>query len=425
MALLLAGPVVAEPIVREQLPNGLRVVLVPDRSIPVAAVNVWYQVGGKDDPPGRSGFAHLFEHMMFKQAGSLPDEGLDRLTEDVGGNNNAFTSFDVTVYFESIPSNHLERLVWAESERLRALSVSDRNFRSEREVVKEERRQSYDNNPEGLAELALWELAYNQHPYRNSVIGSIAQLDSATLEEVQRFHNTYYQPQNAVLVLSGDLDPQEALGWVKKYFGPIPKGSEPPRITVQEPALKGPLAKTLTSALVSQPMVRVGYRIPSITSPDAAVLRLLPYLLTEGAASRLQRSLVTEGQVAITVASAPELLEAPGLFTISATARKPTLEPVTMGIEQVLAGLVQRAPQPEELARAKTKFLTNLLEGRQTPLQKALAVGEAELWFRDPDRVNSDPKRIMQITPEQVQRVVQAYFTPANRVTVSLLPQKG
>src|SRR5215831_718056 len=218
------------------LPNGLRVLSVIDKSSPTVTINVWYHVGSKDDPDRRSGFAHLFEHIMFKSTKNMKAEMMDRLTEDVGGNNNATTQDDATIYYETIPANYLETLLWAEAERLASLTVDDENFKSERAVVEEEFRQSILAPPNGRFFYALDQKSFNAHPYKRPTIGSIEDLDAATIADVIKFHNTYYRPENATLIVVGDFDQKQLDTWVDKYFGGIPKPNLPlPRVSVVEP----------------------------------------------------------------------------------------------------------------------------------------------------------------------------------------------
>src|SRR5919109_5441621 len=227
------------------LPNGLRVLSAPDHASPTVAIQVWYHVGSKDDPDKRSGFAHLFEHIMFKSTKNMKSEMMDRLTEDVGGFNNAFTADDVTVYYEVVPSNYLETLIWAEADRLSGLNVDDANFKSERDVVKEEFRQGVLAPPYGRFEYLLQERSFTEHPYKRPGIGSIEDLDAASLKDVQDFHTTFYRPDNATLVIVGDFDQTQLDGWVDKYFGPIAKPSRPlPRVEVKEPPRKSEIRLT-------------------------------------------------------------------------------------------------------------------------------------------------------------------------------------
>src|SRR4029079_10090918 len=221
---------------QQTLPNGLRVLSAVDHSSPTVAIQVWYHVGSKDDPAGRSGFAHLFEHIMFKATRNMKSEMMDRLTEDVGGFNNAFTNPDVTVYYEVVPSNYLETLLWAEGDRLSGLTVDEPNFKSERSVVQEEYRQSYLAPPYGMLEYLIEQQSFTTHPYKRPTIGSIEDLDAASLENVRNFHSTFYRPDNATLVVVGDFDPKQLDTWVDKYFGPISKPAITlPRVEVKEP----------------------------------------------------------------------------------------------------------------------------------------------------------------------------------------------
>src|SRR6266576_3675471 len=218
------------------LANGLRVLSAQDRSSPTVAIQVWYHVGSKDDPQARSGFAHLFEHIMFKSTKNMKSEMMDRLTEDVGGMNNAFTANDKTVYYEVVPSNYLETLLWAEGDRLSGLNVDDPNFKSERDVVKEEYRQSILAQPYGKFSLLLQQKSFVRHPYMRPTIGSIEDLDASTLKDVQDFHSTYYRPDNATLVIVGDFDQKQLDAWVDKYLATIAKPAAPlPRVQTKEP----------------------------------------------------------------------------------------------------------------------------------------------------------------------------------------------
>src|SRR6266446_3849480 len=257
------------------LANGLRVLSVADKSSPSVAINVWYHVGSKDDPDQRSGFAHLFEHIMFKSTKNMKSEMMDRLTEDVGGNNNAYTADDVTVYYEVVPSNYLETLLWAEADRLSGLTVDEESFHSERAVVEEEFRQSVLAPPYGKFFYALDQKSYNTHPYKRPGIGSIEDLDAATVENVQKFHETYYRPDNATLLVVGDFEPKQLDAWVDKYFGPIPKPNLPlPRVQTKEPPRTG--EKRFVEYGKNVPLSAVGltYLVPDEKSPDAAALTL-------------------------------------------------------------------------------------------------------------------------------------------------------
>src|SRR5256714_12813215 len=279
------GQVSMPPIKFQQktLANGLRVLSAVDHASPTVAIQMWYHVGSKDDPPGRSGFAHLFEHIMFKATKNMKSEMIDRFTEDVGGFNNAFTNPDVTVYYEVVPSNYLETLLWAEADRLSGLTVDEPNFKSERSVVEEEYRQSYLAPPYGMLEYLIEQQSFTTHPYKRPIIGSIEDLDAASLENVRAFHNTFYRPDNATLVVVGDFDPKQLDAWVDKYFAPISKPVIPlPRVTTREPERMEERRITHYAANVTLPAIALTYLAPPERNADAEPLRVAATILGEG-----------------------------------------------------------------------------------------------------------------------------------------------
>ncbi|MFM2067879.1 MAG: hypothetical protein RLZZ584_2788, partial [Pseudomonadota bacterium] len=282
-----------------RLANGLQVVALPMAGAASVSVQVWYRVGGKDDPVGRSGFAHLFEHMMFKRTRYLANEQFDRLTSDVGGENNAFTAEDTTAYHAVVPANHLERLLWAEAERMAHLEVDQASFDSERAVVQQELRQRVLASPYGRLFNALPGAAFEVHPYKRPVIGSIEDLDAATLADVQAFHRTYYRPDNATLIVSGGFDAAQLHGWVDRYFGPLANPVTPvPRVTATEPRRTSPRHVAVKAPNVPLPAVALIWQAPPAGHPDAAALQVAAALLASGDSSRLNESLVYREQAA-------------------------------------------------------------------------------------------------------------------------------
>ena len=269
------------PFTVRTLPNGLRVYAVRDPSTSTVSVQVWYGAGSKDDPQGRSGFAHLFEHLMFKGTRDMPPEFMDRLTEDVGGDNNASTDDDFTEYHETIPANHLERLIWAESERMSTLVVDESNFRSERAVVEEELRQRVLASPYGrLMALAIPQASFTTHPYKRPGIGSIDDLEAASLQDVRAFYATYYRPDDAALIVVGNFDQRQLDGWVDKYFGPIRRPSTPiPRVTAVEPQRKGPGTWMAYGPNVPLPALAITWLGPARTAPDGPALDVAETIL--------------------------------------------------------------------------------------------------------------------------------------------------
>jgi zinc protease len=405
------------------LPNGLRVLTAEDHNSPTVAIQVWYHVGSKDDPISRSGFAHLFEHIMFKSTKNMKSEMMDRLTEDVGGFNNAFTNDDNTVYYEVVPANYLETLLWAEGDRLAGLNVDDANFKSERDVVKEEYRQSVLAQPYGRFEYLLQQRSFRQHPYQRPTIGSIEDLDAASLANVQAFHATYYRPDNATLVVVGDFDQKQLDGWVDKYLGTIPKSDAPlPRVMTKEAAREGEARFTEYGENVPLPAIGVTYLTPDRANADAEPLRVAEAILSAGESSRLNHSLVYEQQIAQGIGASANLLEDIGLFTLNvvvAGGKKPedAEKALLAEIRKMQEAPVSRA----ELEKAINQIVTTQLRERETNNGKALALGAAGA-LGDPNRVNTDLSRLQAVTAADVQRVMKQYLTDQNRLVLYYLP---
>jgi zinc protease len=406
------------------LPNGIRVLTAADRSSPTVAIQVWYHVGSKDDPQKRSGFAHLFEHIMFKSTKNMRSEMMDRLTEDVGGFNNAFTSDDVTVYFEVVPSNYLETLLWAEADRLSGLNVDDPNFKSERDVVKEEFRQGVLAPPYGRFGYLLQERSFLEHPYKRPTIGSIEDLDAASLKDVQEFHATYYRPDNATLVVVGDFEQKQLDGWIDKYFGPIAKPAKPlPRVEVKEPARKSEIRLTEYGSN-ELPAVGITFLTPRQSDPDSDVLRVADAILSAGESSRLYHSLVYTQQLAAEVDSSAEVREDASLFVLTAVLSEGKKSEDAE--KSLLAEIrkLQDTPVPAaELEKAKNQIITNQLRQLETSNGKALALGEAAVLLGDAARVNTDLARLQAVTAADIQRVMKKYFTDTNRFVLYYLPE--
>ena len=409
------------------LANGMRVLSAVDQSSPTVAIQVWYHVGSKDDPERRSGFAHLFEHIMFKATRNMKSEMMDRLTEDVGGFNNAFTNPDVTVYYEVVPSNYLETLLWAEAERLSGLTVDEPNFKSERSVVQEEFRQGVLAPPYGMLDYLIEQQSFITHPYKRSTIGSIEDLDAATLENVRAFHSTFYRPDNATLVVVGDFDPKQFDAWVDKYFGILKKPALPlPRVTVKEPERTAERRITHYGSNVPLPAIALTYLAPPEKNADAEPLRVAATILSQGESSRLYRALIYEQQVAQSADATPDLREDAGLFyfnLVLASGKKPEdgERALLAEIKKLQDALVSSA----ELDKAKNQLVTNELRQRETSNGKALALGSAAVLLGEPNRVNTDLSKLQAVTAADVQRVMKKYFTDANRLVIYYLPESA
>ena len=403
------------------LANGLQVVAVESHASPTVSVQVWYHVGSKDDPQGRSGFAHLFEHLMFKSTRYLKSEQFDRLTEDVGGSNNAFTADDMTAYHEIVPSNHLERLLWAEAERMSNLNIDEANFKSERAVVEEEYRQRILASPYGRFFNAIAPAAYLVHPYKRPGIGNIEDLEAATLADVVAFHATYYRPDNATLVVAGDFDLAQLQAWVDKYFGPVVRpGTRIPRVTVQEPAWTADRQAAVTGPQVPLPAVARVWQAPAVTSADASALRVAAGLLSAGESARLNQSLVYRQQLASQVGFEADLRAGPGLLTAYAIAAggKP-LAKVSKALLDELLALASKPVPAAELAKTKTLLLTQALVERQTPHGQASALAEAAVLHGRSAKVNSQLADLQRVSAADVQRVMRSYLAKAPKVTLT------
>jgi zinc protease len=419
---------VATLAVRDRrLPNGLRVLSVEDRTSPTVAIQVWYHVGSKDDPEGRSGFAHLFEHMMFKGTRNMADEMMDRLTEDIGGENNAFTHDDVTVYHETVPSNYLQTLLWAEADRMRWLNVNANVFASERDVVKEEFRQNYLAQPYGRLNLLVSERSYTLHPYRRSGIGNIAELEASTLEDVRRFYETYYRPDNATLVVVGDFDARQLDAWVDRYFAVIPRpAGDLPRVAAREPARTAERRYVEYAPNVPLPAVALTFLIPPAAEEDVYALQVAETILSAGESSRLYRALVYEQQIAQSATADADLREHTGLFNF--TAIMATGKRAQEGEASMLREIARMQNQPvsqTELTRALNQLVTSQIRERETNSGRGFAIGWAAVVLGDVTRVNRDLERLQRVTAADVQRVMRQYFTPTNRVVIHYLSEES
>lgn len=417
-----AGPVSLPPLpLRERrLANGLQLVALPMAEAGTVSVQVWYRVGGKDDPPGRSGFAHLFEHMMFKRSRHMPDEMFDRLTEDVGGQNNAFTAEDMTAYQNEVPANHLERLLWAEAERMAHLQVDQANFDSERKVVIEELRQRVLADPYGRLFNALAPNTYEAHPYRRPVIGSEADLNAATLDDVRRFHATYYRPDNALLIVAGGFDPGQLDAWVDRYFGPLqrPDGAIP-RVAVTEPPRSRDARVALTAPNVPLPAVALLWKGPAAAHADAPALQIAQALLSAGDSSRLNEALVYRAQSAQAAGFAAELNADAGMLVAYAIAASgQPLAKLEAALLQQIQRLAEQPIAPAELAKVRTQLVTQALLGRQTPQGQAGAIGQAVLLLGEARAAERTLARLQAVSAADVQRALKTHVLGRRRVTL-------
>lgn len=406
------------------LPNGLEVYTVQDRATPTVSIQVWYRVGSKHDPEGRSGFAHLFEHIMFKSTKNMPSEMMDRLTEDVGGFNNATTFDDSTAYYEVVPSNYLQTLLWAEAERLGSLTVDDTNFKSERDVVKEEFRFRVLAPPYGRLFYAIEKHSFTTHPYRRPGIGSIEELDAATIDDVRAFHQTFYRPDNAILIVVGDFEQQQVDGWIDQYFTPIAKpDSVIPKVTTQEPARTEEKRIEEYAPNVALPAVALTWLTPSASHADAIPLFVAATILSEGESSRLQEKLV-RGEISQEVFANADLREDLGLFgivSIMGSDHEPAEAEKLIRAE--LAALAEKGVPAAELEKAKNLIVTSALRERETSNGKGFALGEVLILQHDPSIVNTGLGKVQATTAADIQRVVKKYLIDGKAVVINYLDE--
>lgn len=428
---LLAAPLSAQDAPRVDyesftLDNGLRVIVHEDHSVPIVAVNVWYDVGSAHEEVGRSGFAHLFEHMLFEETQNLNAGDFTELVMGAGGTYNGTTNTDRTAYFETMPSNRLDLALWLEAERMRNLRVTQENFAREREVVKEERRMRIENQPYGEAlGITLDTLAVDYAPYKHSVIGSMDDLNAATTEDVMRFYRNYYVPNNATLVLAGDVTPARARELAERYFGAIPRGPDVPPLppATAAPRKSGERRAVVEDPKANTPMYAAAYVIPPANHEDMYALDLLSRILSQGESSRLHQRLVKEEQAAAFAGGGVDTRRGPGLFRfISLPTPGSNVERIETLIEDELRQVREDGVSARELQKAKNQTRANMIMSRQTVFSRAMDLQQARVYSGDIEAVNTDLDRYQQVTLEDIQRVARTYLVPDNRTTVIVVP---
>ncbi|MDQ3636284.1 MAG: insulinase family protein [Acidobacteriota bacterium] len=408
-----------------KLKNGLRVIMHRDKSTPIVAVNVWYHVGSKNEVPGRTGFAHLFEHMMFQGSKNYNDEYFGPL-QKAGANINGSTNPDRTNYYEVVPSNFLELALFMESDRMGGLldAMTMEKLDNQRDVVKNERRQRYDNQPYGTASEKISALIYpSDHPYHWTTIGSLEDLSAASMEDVQSFFRKYYAPNNASLVIAGDFDEKQAMKWVEKYFGGIKKGGEIVRPNPKKPELKGEMRKEYEDDVRLPRRYMVWHSVPRMDKDEAA-LDMLSSILSSGRGSRLQSNLVYDKELVQNIGASNSTREIGGNFVVTATARPgKSLDVIEKEINAEIERIKKEAPSMEELARAKNGVESQFVFGLQTILGKADSLNSNATFFGKPDFFQQQLDEYRKVTPADVQRVAKEYLNE-NRLVMSFVPGK-
>jgi zinc protease len=407
-----------------KLKNGLRVFLVEDNSAPVISLALIYDVGSRNERKGRTGFAHLFEHMMFQGSENVGKSEHFIAIETNGGQMNGGTDVEETIYFETLPKNQLDLLLFLEADRMRGLDISKENLDNQRHAVQEERRLRVDNQPYGKLEEQFDETMYDNFAYKHSVIGSMEDLNAASIEDVREFFRIYYAPNNATLALVGDFKTDHALARIKNYFESIPSQPAPPPVDVKEPEQKSERRYTVEDQLAQLPLIRIGYKGYVGNLPDVFPLQVLANVLGGGQSSRLYQKLVKEKELALSAGSSASIRRGPGAFQISSTvAPGKKVEDVEAAIYEEIAKLQKEPIADWELDKAKQFARRSAISSRQSSLGLAINIADGAVSWNDPNYANTRLERIMSVTKEDVQRVAQKYLQPAKRTVGIAVPK--
>jgi zinc protease len=405
------------------LDNGLRVIIAEDHYAPVYAIAVSYKVGSRDEREGRTGFAHLFEHMMFKGSENVgPGEHFYTIFTR-GGSMNGTTNNDRTVYYEVLPKNQVDLGLFLEADRMHSLRVTQENLDNQRQAVKEERRLGVDNQPYGQTFEKLDELLYDNFAYHHSVIGSMADLDAASVADVQQFFKTYYAPNNAVVSLVGDIDTKDTLAKVKKYFGVIPRQEPPKPVDLAEPAKDAERRLKIDDKLARVARLDIAYRIPDSANADNRALSVGSSILGGGESSRLYQKLVKDKELASSISSYADGRSGPSSFHIVAMVR-PGKDPAEVEglISEEVAKFIYEPVTATELGKARTAIRRSMLFPRESVLSTALALADDTALYNDPNRFNTEPEKRLAVSAEDIQSAARKYLRNANRVVVVTNP---
>jgi len=409
-----------------KLTNGLRVLLAEDHSAPTYSICVTYNVGSRDERPGRTGFAHLFEHMLFQGSANVGKGEHFILIQNNGGSANGTTNMDRTNYFETLPANQLELGIFLEADRMSAAAITQANFDNQRLTVQEERRQSYDNRPYGKTYEAVIDLAYDNFAYKHSTIGSMDDLNAATIEDAELFFRSYYAPNNAVVALVGDFKTDVALRLVKKYFENIAPQKTPKAPDMTEPEQKGERRKVIEDNFARTPRLDIVYKIPPGNTADWYALDVLGYVLSNGVSSRLYQKFVKEKELALRVEADANELRGPSLFWFSIMARPTTdLGALETLLYDEIARLQKEPIADWELAKVQMQLRRQRAQQTYSSRSRANALGHFAVFYNDPGLINSIWSRYEQITKADLQRVAQTYFRASNRTVVTTLPKSA
>ncbi len=408
------------------LPNGLKFVVHEDHSAPIVAVDVWYDVGSANEAVGRSGFAHLFEHLLFQETENLSKGEFDTYLEGAGANLNGTTNNDRTMYYEVVPSNRVNLALWLEAERMARLKVSEDNFKREREVVKEERRMRIDNSPYMNGFLMLDTLHSDYRPYRHTVIGTMEDLNAATTADVIAFYKQYYVPNNATLTLAGDITVEQAKKFANEYFAAIPRGQAAIAAmpaAASAPRSDGERRMKVEDKLATVPMLVIGYTAPQHSDNDTYALSLLGNILGRGESSRLNQALVKEAKVANFAGAFLDSRAKGGYLGVQT---QPTQGNDVTKLEELIYAQIEKIQKEgisaPELDKAKRQYIAGQIMQRQTVLSKAEALQHARFVHGELGAINSDLDKYDAVTADDIRRVAERYLTPANRTVITIVP---
>ncbi len=411
------------PVEQFTLENGLRVCLSPDPTVPVVSIAVYYDVGSRNEPVGRTGFAHLFEHMMFQGSENVPKAAHFQLISNAGGTMNGTTSTERTNYFETLPASQLPLALWLESDRMRSLKITQENFDNQRDAVKEEKRLRYDNQPYINAFLRISELIFQNSHNAHSTIGSMEDLDAATVEYCQEFFRIYYAPNNAVLTIVGDFETEEARALVEKYFGSIPAQPAPPQVDVTEPEEVAVRADTYRDPFAPSPAFLMGWKAPARNTPDSFALSLASDLLIGGESSRLYQKLVKEEESVLAIQGGYAERRGPSSFYLFALLKHgEDPQAIRQSIMREINSLATAGATPQEMEKLRNNLLNDGVRSLQSSMYRAQRIAEYALYDGDPELVNTDLYAYLAVTADDIRRVTARYLDTDNRTVLEIVP---
>jgi predicted Zn-dependent peptidase len=408
-----------------RLKNGLRVILSEDHTAPTYGICVTYNVGSRDEKAGRTGFAHLFEHMMFQGSENIGKGEHMLLVQNNGGGMNGTTNNDRTNYFQTLPSNQLDLGLFLEADRMRSLVINQANLDNQRNAVQEERRLGIDNQPYGKTFEAIDDTAYDNFAYKHSTIGSMADLNAATVQDVAAFFKTYYAPNNAVLTLVGDFKSDEALAKIRTFFEAIPSQPPPPPVDMTEPEQKAERRKALDDNFARTPRLDIVYKIPASNTPDWWALSVMGGVLSSGQSSRLYQKLVKEKQVATNVFGGPDQRRGPSLFQFDVLMQGKDFAEVEKLVYAEIERIKSEPVEDWEIEKVLASLRRSRAQSLQSSLSRAILLGQFAVYYNDPGLINTYESKLRGVSKADIQRVARTYFPETNRSVITTTPKAG